>query len=145
MFPAVFYCLKTDKGIFKAFCISSEWGNSTHFITKTPHQRKGSDFPFLSDSRAGLGALLHPFNTRHLGGLQGHTVGLFTTCYTGAEPKWSGILCPENLLLYIILVTFSSVTHLCTLGRGWHVADFMGGMLPVLGSALMCCNSLHSH
>lgn len=55
------------------------------------------------------------------------------------------ILRPENLLLYIILLTFSSVTHLSALRKGWHVAYFTDGMLCVLGSLLMCCNSLHSH
>lgn len=54
------------------------------------------------------------------------------------------ILRPENLLLYIILLTFSSVTLLSALRKGWHVAYFTDGMPRVLGSLLMCCNSLHS-
>lgn len=43
------------------------------------------------------------------------------------------ILCPENLLLYIILLTFSSVIHLSALRKGWHVAYFIDGTLCVLG------------
>lgn len=54
------------------------------------------------------------------------------------------ILRPENLLLYMILLTFSSVTHLSALRKGWHVAYFTDGMLRVLGSSLMRCNSLCS-
>lgn len=145
MFPAVFCCLKTDKGIFKTFWISSEWGNNAHFITKTPHQRKGLISHFwvtLEQDSVPCCICL----------TQGTWVDSRATQW-GYLPRVTqvlslndlGILCPENLLLYIILVTFSSVTHLSTLGRGWHVAGFMGGVLPVLGSALMCCNSLHSH
>lgn len=65
----------------------------------------------------------------------------------GYLPRAVQVLSPNHpmILLCIVLVTFSSVTHLSALGRGWHVADFMDEVLHVLGSALMCCNSLCSH
>lgn len=121
----------------------SKWGNNSHFVPK--QHTKGSDFPFLSDSRAGLGALLHPFDTRCLDGPQGLTVGYSPCAVQVLSLNHLMLLCPENLLLSIILVTFSSVTHFCAFRRGWHVAGFMDGVLHVLGSALMCCNSLCSH
>lgn len=54
------------------------------------------------------------------------------------------ILGPENVLLCITPVTFCCATHLSALGKGWHVADFMEGVLHVLGSAFMCCDSFCS-
>lgn len=55
------------------------------------------------------------------------------------------LLCPENLLLYKILLTFSSVTHLSALRKGCHVAYFIDGLRCVPGLSLMGCNSLYNH
>lgn len=119
----------------------------TCFTTETPYQRKCQVFYFSVTSNQDL---VPPWLCIYL------TQGT----WMNTRAMWRGyllcviqvaslndlmIFCPQNLLLYITLLTFSSVTHLFAVRKGWHVAYFIDGMLCVLGSLLMCCNSLYSH
>lgn len=89
-----------------------------HILSSNPHTNGVSDFPFLSGSGAGLGALLHPFHTRCLDGLQAHTVELFAMCCAGAESKRSNNLTPrKTLTLHNPCDLFLCQSFICTQKR----------------------------